>query len=124
MKRAFFVILIGIVVAVSVGIHVATGSNGVSTTVASASSTLPKGDGLPAAPITDCSTPCGTNTCGNCCTDLNDCIDWDLGVSCCTDGGQTFSCPGSETVHRERCPCGPCGHGICQYAYSFGNFCN
>lgn len=74
----------------------------------------PPPEAPPATSVGGCDTPCNTSTCpsGTCYAEV--CGDHvDLGVRCCTDGGQEFQCSGNQTVHVYTCDCGCTEPGPC-----------
>ena len=70
---------------------------------------LPGESAPPAEEVGLCaqSTACPTIPCGHegCTFAITDCNTVDLGVRCCVDNGQLFSCPVGQTVHRQICDC-------------------
>ena len=70
---------------------------------------LPGNDTPPVEAVGFCAnaTPCPTIPCGHegCTYEITACSSVDLGVPCCVDNGQVFSCGPGETVHRQICDC-------------------
>jgi hypothetical protein len=72
------------------------------------SAAAPETDSLPATPVGPCLNyvQCPTVLCyGDCLYEFEETVV-DLGVQCCLDHGQVFSCPSGTTVHRVSNACG------------------